>query len=115
METEHNNSDHFVGNPAFRSDLESRLHQKPVNVYDSMIYLTYTLVFIIFLKYFSKSLSEKKYGSKNKSKYEEGEWNKDGPVLGLEAIKGPKPFLPFKLIGNVPYFLPYSGEKKKKK
>ncbi len=111
MEVEHNKSELFVRSHIFRSDLELRLEQKPTDVLNLTSYLTYTLVFIVFLRYYSKKLSEKKGGLKNGNKSEK----ENGSVLGLDAIDGPKPFLPLKLIGNMPYFLPYSGKKNAKK
>lgn len=91
--------------------LQHKATKLPLN---SLSYVGYTLVFILFLQYYSKSVrNEGKGFSKKKSKCNS---KKGDPaeecVYGLEAIPGPMPFLPTKLVGHFPLFLPYTGKKK---
>lgn len=97
-------SDPVVGtqSPGPNSDFSTKS-----SVLSGLSYITYTLVFIVFLRYYSKG-SDLKGSFKRKTEKHSENNNGDKPVVGLEAVHGPKPFLNSRLFGHYPYFLPYS-------
>lgn len=72
-------------------------------------YLTFTVVFIILLQYYSKSQKSSKKGKSNKK----GESGDEEEILGFDDLPGPTPLIPtpFNILGVIPQLLPLSSKK----